>query len=104
MSYDVAPRCPLCRREGINNNHTSNTRPIWEAAGCSIADFHDKPVTEIVPALRTAIDEIAANPEKYRHMEPANRWGTVESTLGFLRAVLAAMQEARSTDVVEVCR
>lgn len=103
MSYDVAPRCPYCDREGDNSNHTSNTSGMWTLAGCDIRSFHGKPVAEIIPALNAAILELSQHPEKYRSMEGPPQCGSVESTVRFLKEIRAAMEDARPHDVVEVC-
>lgn len=79
--------------------HTSNTSGMWRGAGLDLREFDGEPASALAHPLAAAIEKIAAESEKYRPMEPANKWGTYESTLAFLRAILAACQDAPDATV-----
>lgn len=105
MSYDVyllntadldTDGDPFCVFE---RNHTSNTGPMWRAAGCDLAEFDGKTAAELGPAVARAIAAITIEPEKYRPMEPANGWGTLPSTVRFLVDIWEACTEHPDTTV-----
>lgn len=66
-------------------NYTSNCAPMWRAAGADLAQFDGKAASECLPVLDAAIAEMAANPAKYRAMDPANGWGSYDGLLPDLR-------------------
>lgn len=106
MSYDVALLVDTGGEEPTEvtwRNHTSNTSRMWRQAGCDIADFDGKPATEFHAALTVAIQAISSDPLAYSDFEPENRWGTVTTTLAFLRQ-LQADCAAHPEAVVEVSR
>lgn len=103
MSYDVTFRigpqipCPACGHSALKSgeelfsaNHTSNTSRMWRMAGCDLIKFHGKRAHELTTCLRDAIQVIATNQEEYKLLEPENGWGTVLSTLKFLKSVCTA--------------
>lgn len=98
MSYDVWLEVDLGGAEphvvGGTINHTSNTAPMWRLAGAEIADMDGKLAGECTPALEHAVTELTTRPEAYRHLDATNRWGTVETTLRFLRDILEACRSA----------
>ena len=86
-----------------SGNHTSNTAAIWREAGADLATFEGKTAGDCIEPLAAAIATIERDPERFRHHEPGNGWGTVESTLRFLRAIKAACARYPAARV-EVCR
>lgn len=102
MSYDVDLMIDTGGPEMVSvysRNHTSNTSGMWRAAGCDIAEFHDKPASEFAAALAPAIEKLKATPEEFRQYEPANRWGTLDSTIEFLSDLLDACEKHPKTTV-----
>jgi hypothetical protein len=87
VSYWVHVVSPGCHLDHANN-HTSNTSRMWHEAGAPLEDWDGKPVTEVIEPLRTAVARLASEPRFVEYAAP-NGWGTVESTLRFLRAVLS---------------
>jgi hypothetical protein len=58
--------------------------------GCCFYELNQFIAEKMILPLRLGISRIEADPESYRREEPENKWGTVESTLKYMRAVLAA--------------
>ena len=104
MSYDVWLEADLGGPEPVtidsNINHTSNTSQMWRDAGADIAEMHGKTASECLPDLQAAIADISANPGKYERHEAANGWGTVDTTLAFLRRIEALFLRAPKAKVV----
>jgi len=42
-----------------------------------------------MPVLSVALGKLAYEPDKYRHLEPANHYGTVEDAIEIITLVLA---------------
>lgn len=106
MSYDVyiyGPAEPVeCFHCGVTSpqqpqlfsrNHTSNTSGMWRKAGVDLAEIKGKRAGDLIEPLRTAIAHMVDNPDEYTPMNPENGWGSYESTIKFLRAILAACEE-----------
>lgn len=98
MSYDVylVPEEQAGLESALylwERNHTSNTSPIWRAAGCDVAEFDGRRASELGPAAVRAVAAITADPDKYRPMEPENGWGTVASTVCFLAEIWQACSQ-----------
>lgn len=101
MSYDVSLMADTGGEPVTvwSYNHTSNTRAMWIAAGCDIAAFDGCSAAALSTAAYEALTLIALRPDAYRHMEPDNKWGTVESTKDFLRAIAEAGKKYPRTTV-----
>ena len=88
MSYDVTlhPSADFTveQEELYWRNHTSNTAPMWRAAGVDIAEFHGKCAREMEQPLSSALAAMVADPDRFRAMDAPNRWGTYETTYDFL--------------------
>ncbi len=95
MSYDVSIECPTCGTEVVDENHTSNTATMWRSAGCDLAEFDGKKVHELLPSLDKAIKTIAENRVLFSNFEASNGWGTLDSTLRFLRAIRDGAENVR---------
>ena len=96
MSYDVH----LTIDTGAGNtvsalweNHTSNTAPMWRAAGADIAEMHGKTARECAPILRAAIAAMRADPAKYQAMNPPNGWGDYGTCRSFLERLADGFEE-----------
>lgn len=80
-------------------NYTTNCGRMWRLAGADLAEFHDKPASECIPSLRTAIADMEANPEKYLPLNPENGWGSLEGLIPALRELMAQFASAPSAIV-----
>lgn len=107
MSYDIYLEADTGGPEPVEvfwRNHTSNTAVMWRKAGCDLAEFDGKPATELAGALAPALAEIEENRERYaRQWNPPNGWGSVETTIEFLTAILDGCR-AHPLTTVRVCR
>jgi hypothetical protein len=95
MSYDVSLYINgggTATVEAFWRNHTSNTACMWKDAGLDLRGMDGAPAVECGGAVSRAADRIAADADSYRRMEPDNGWGSVQSTVDFLRAVAEACE------------
>ena len=106
MSYDVhlsvncscGGRTNPEERDVFSSNYTSNCSRMWDAAGCSLRDWaYDKAAgrraSTLIEPLRTAIRTMEEDPQRFREMEPDNRWGSYDGALKWLRSILSACEE-----------
>lgn len=108
MSYDIwleadigdGKRLPLA---ALDWNYTSNCGPMWRAAGADLADFDMLPAGECTADLRSAINNMLADPDRFRAMNPENGWGSYDTLLPALCRLLAAFEEAPKA-IVRVSR
>lgn len=90
MSYDVQLNCECCGNLVLDANHTSNTARIWRELGVDLAQWNGWKAEAAIEPLTNAIYILDKRPEDFRHHEPPNGWGTVETTRGFLEEIRAA--------------
>jgi hypothetical protein len=97
MSYDIWLTIdtggPAPAPVGGSLNMTSNVAPMWRLAGADLAEFKARTAGDCIPELRTAIADMAGNPEKYRPLNPSNGWGDYAGCLEFLRELLVMFEE-----------
>lgn len=73
------------------NGQTHNTHVlIFQAIGRCFSDFHGWTASDMIPPLRLGISRIEQDEESFRKYEPDNKWGTVESSLSYMKEVLSA--------------
>lgn len=84
-------------------NHTSNTSRMWGHAGCWLGDLDGQRAGDWVDCLEAAVQNMRANPDTYRAMNPENGWGSYESALDYMQRVLDACR-AYPDARVGVCR
>lgn len=111
MSYDVWLEIDYGngnKTEVGDMNYTSNVSRMWRKA-LSGSDFDGlaamdgQRATDCVVALRQAASNMAAFPEAYEAMNPANKWGNANGAREFLTS-LAALCELHPTAHVRVSR
>lgn len=74
-------------------NYTWNVgRMYTEAMGCSISDFKNMPCSKAILILQVGIKDMEKNPEKYKELNPPNKWGNYEYALQYLKDILHACQ------------
>lgn len=107
MSYDIYLRIgtggPQPATVGPDWNFTSNVAPMWRAAGVDLAEHHGKKAGDVADELDAAIQEMEANPAKYRAMDSPNGWGTYEHLMPRLKVLLEAYR-SHPLATVEVSR
>jgi hypothetical protein len=84
-------------------NYTSNCGPMWRAAGADLAKFDGTRASECAPILRAAIENMVADPARYRALDPPNGWGSYDTLLPRLRYLLRWL-ERNPTATVQVSR
>lgn len=109
MSYDVSLYTPgkLCHACGhqsdqvthFDRNYTGNCSQMWDEAGIEIRkyayrdDEHAAKAKNLIPDLERAVTTMRDDPERFRAMEPENRWGSYGGALAFISSILAACRE-----------
>lgn len=93
MSYDFYVQCGTCESTTFDANITSNVAKMWRAAGIDFLDYNEKPVWEMIHALREAVKDMEEWPSKYEAMNPENGWGSFPVCLEFMRNILAACEK-----------
>lgn len=72
-------------------NYTSNVSPMWRRAlGRPLFELHGMAAAEAVLLLDAGIAAMRADPDGFREMNPASRWGRYEGALGYLERLRAA--------------
>lgn len=108
MSYDVSFKAKL---EGVDQyvyvgadwiNHTSNTAAmIKEVCGSYPSAWDGMSCSELLPVLEAGVKLLRSHSQEYRQFEPSNKWGTVETTIEFLDAIIRNCKDY-PTAVLEV--
>lgn len=91
MSYDVSFK----QKKGKSYvtvgdwlNYTSNTgEMIKEVVGSTPGEWDQMSTKDLAPKISEGIFKLCAKPEKYKHLEPSNGWGSVEGTITFLQRI-----------------
>lgn len=48
---------------------------------------------DVIPKIQHGLEELQANPEKYKLYEASNGWGTVKGTIHFFQQILKAWED-----------
>ena len=100
LDFDLAVRCEDAG-DGVERwhylaewNYTHNVSKMWREAGCyeALYQSHGKLAKHIVDDVELAVKEMAANPDKYRAMNPQNGWGNYDGALEMLQEICNALQ------------
>lgn len=66
-------------------NYTSNVSAMWaKALGHQLRDLHGRTASEATENLARAVADMAACPDLYEAMNPANGWGDYQGALNYL--------------------
>ena len=98
MSYDIDV---IITRTLHSANYTSNVYKMYDLAFASIKDVPEF-ITDwrsgiqmeqmySMPILKSMIEEMKKNPEKYKKLNPKNGWGNYEGALKFFEDAYNAM-------------
>lgn len=84
--------------EVFRQNVTHNLNRMADAAGIYKAIWRPDEIGiqtagELIPILSKGIEELKSDPEKFRELEPANKWGTYETFVPWVERYLAACEE-----------
>ena len=105
MSYDVNfiikhEHCEYVGDKWIS--HTSKTAEMMkEVCGSWPSTWDGMRCADMYPILMQGIALLKDNPERYRHLEAGNGWGTVETTINFLSQIAENCQK-HPTAIIEV--
>jgi len=80
------------------------------AAECGVYPYiwrHDengvKKASDLIEPVEKAIAELHSNPEKYKKLEPKNKWGTYTTFFNFLNELYLVCNQYPEA-IVEVCK
>lgn len=105
MSLDIylmeSKNCPHCggeisgEHELFWQNYTHNVIRMWDKAGVYDALYmsEGKHARDYIEALEKGVADFEANISEYQKLDPANKWGSAESALPWLKRALAAFKE-----------
>lgn len=108
MSYDVTLLADLGGPEPVSlglldENYTWNVYPMFHAVvGNGPNDWDGKPASEAAEICGRILSAFAADPEKFRAMNPANGWGDFEGAREFIRRIQDACLLAPKA-ILRVC-
>lgn len=71
-------------------NYTHNVTPMWHRAGVYDALYMSdgKTAAEVLPELRAGLEAMRIDPEGYAAINPPNGWGSYETALPWLAALI----------------
>lgn len=96
MSYDIRfgvkvagiDDCYAVIGEPELSSPTYNNRPIFvESMNWDYTQGEWYPLDFVEEKVNRGIDELTNEPQKYKHLEPDNKWGGVESSLEALKSI-----------------
>lgn len=93
MSYDVSVgAAPVHFYEA---NYTSNIWRIWDAAsgGGGLTDLSGLTAAAAAAIIERVLAGLRADPERYRALEPANKWGSLDTFVPWLERLLEVCRE-----------
>lgn len=95
MSYDVSLKIYTGNIDALVvdcGNYTSNVASMFHDAGVGLQDMHDMTCRDAAPILKKGVQAMAADPKKYKAMNPKNGWGDYEGALDYLKGILGACE------------
>lgn len=97
MSYDITVsygECAACGHapSSFEWDPTYNLAPMWAEAGLRMRDLNGKTAAEAALVVRAALILLAADPERFRALDPPNGWGSYDTMLPHMRDFLAALE------------
>lgn len=80
-------------RVGESFNYTYNTSRMLYAVGIDWNELTGKPLTEVLPVLKTGLGVLHAEPERFKAMNPPNGWGSYDGLCRVLQEVIAEFEK-----------
>lgn len=94
MGWDIVIEVNGIRFEDASWNYTHNCNPMMREAGYDwIYHLHGELVADTLPKFQAMVENLEANPEKYRAMNPKNGWGNYDSLVSLWHRILPRAQE-----------
>lgn len=101
MSYDISFRVKVdgvdkyIESGGCDANVTWNVRDIiQQTTGLPwLNEENNGLCVDVIPAVQAGLSELIRAPEKYRHLEASNGWGTVGSVRRFFQQIIKDWNE-----------
>ena len=94
MSWDIGIEVNGIRFENADWNYTHNCNQMMREAGYDwIYHLDGELVSETLPKFQAMLENLEANPEKYRAMNPENGWGDYDRLCTLWREILPRAKE-----------
>lgn len=94
MSYDIYLTHPDTPSHDVGNLTYNLQAMFTEAFGTYWKDaLNGNNGRACQSMIKSAIENMEEDPDKFRELEPANKWGTYESGLEFLNKMLSDCEE-----------
>lgn len=103
MSLDIILTAPRPTHV-FERNITHNLGPMAKAAGLYEVMWRPEEINvnvaaDAIPLLERGLENLVADPDKYKALEPENGWGTYEGLVKFVEAYLEACQRDHRAEV-----
>jgi len=84
-------------------NFTHNVTPMWKKAGIydALYNSHGMTAAEVLPALRSGLEDMRANRQAYTDLNASNGWGTYAHALPWLENLVESF-EANPDGIIRV--
>ena len=97
MSYDIEFKVRVADTDAYVTLKESDANVTWnvreiirKSTGLPwINDANNGLCVDIIPRIQAGITELVHNGQKYKAMEPENKWGSVDGTIRFFRTIVS---------------
>lgn len=105
MSWDIGIELNGVRFEDASWNYTHNCNDMMREAGYDwIYHLDGERVADTLPKFQAMVENLEANPEKYRAMNPENGWGDYDRLCAKWREeILPRAKESAKSQWIDYC-
>lgn len=102
MSWDVGFELNGHRFEGSSWNYTHNCNEMMRKAGLDwIYNLDGLKVKDTIPQFEMMLENLKADPERYREMNPSNGWGNYDELVSIWESEILPAARKIAKDVPE---
>ena len=89
MSLDIGLTA-VVETEVVSMNITHNLSNMWDAAGIweVLYESEGKTAKEVLPVLKSGLQKMLEDPDKFRQFDSSNGWGVYEDAVPWLRDLI----------------
>lgn len=94
MSLDISLTAKV-ETTVVNKNITHNLGKMWKEAGVYDALYNSKGkmAKEVLPTLENGLQEMIAEPERFKQFEASNGWGMYEDAVSWLSDLIVQFKQ-----------